>query len=327
MNLTVGGAAGSLVATMTPANATNTNVSWTSSNSAIASVSSSGLVSPVAVGAAVITATTADGAKTGTCSVIVSAASVPVTGVSLNTTSMNLTAGGAAGPLVATMTPANATNTNVSWTSSNSAIASVSSSGLVSPVAVGTAVITATTADGAKTATCSVTVATITEPWITSFTSSSPEVAIGSSVTLTAIFENGEGVLTPGNIAMTSGVSRVVAPTVPTKYTLKVADSFGSTAYGQLSVNVYLENKYTYSTVGSYPIKAYFQFSKTGIGWFLWQRTFPGTIDSWSGRFSYTIQGTKIDIYWKDGDRSGTHSTIDSFSSTSIEFEGATYRE
>ncbi|MBR0154307.1 MAG: Ig domain-containing protein, partial [Lachnospiraceae bacterium] len=60
-----------LTATVEPADAANKQVAWTSSNAAIASVSSDGTVTGVAAGSAVITATTADGGFTGTCAVTV----------------------------------------------------------------------------------------------------------------------------------------------------------------------------------------------------------------------------------------------------------------
>jgi len=82
---------------------------------------------------------------------------VPVTGVTVSpataTVSVGLTT-----QLTATVAPANATNQNVSWTSSNTAIATVSAAGLVTGVAAGTATITATTADGGKTASSAITV-------------------------------------------------------------------------------------------------------------------------------------------------------------------------
>ena len=83
---------------------------------------------------------------------------MPVTGVSLNKSSLSLTAGGETETLTATVAPANATNKNVTWKSSNTAIATVTNTGVVNPVAEGTATITVTTADGGKTATCAVTV-------------------------------------------------------------------------------------------------------------------------------------------------------------------------
>ncbi|HEX3040457.1 MAG TPA: Ig-like domain-containing protein [Caproiciproducens sp.] len=80
-----------------------------------------------------------------------------VTGVTLNQSKMTLTVGGATGNLTATIDPVDASNKNVTWSSSDSGVASVSN-GVVTPVAAGTAVITVTTADGGKTASCTVTV-------------------------------------------------------------------------------------------------------------------------------------------------------------------------
>jgi uncharacterized protein YjdB len=82
---------------------------------------------------------------------------VAVTGVSVSPTSASLSVG-ATQQLTATVSPANATNKNVSWASSNAAVATVSASGLVTGIAAGTATITATTQDGAKTATSAITV-------------------------------------------------------------------------------------------------------------------------------------------------------------------------
>ena len=83
----------------------------------------------------------------------------PVTEViTLNQTTLSLTVGGAPAILVATVVPSNATNQVVTWSSSNRNI-NVATNGVVTPVSAGTATITATTQDGSKTATCTVTVA------------------------------------------------------------------------------------------------------------------------------------------------------------------------
>ena len=82
--------------------------------------------------------------------------SIPVTGITLNKTSETLTVGNTVS-LTATVTPSNATNKNVTWSSSNSSLASVVN-GLVTANKAGTATITATTADGSFVAQCTVTV-------------------------------------------------------------------------------------------------------------------------------------------------------------------------
>lgn len=81
---------------------------------------------------------------------------VNVDGVSLNKTSITINAGGYE-TLIATVSPSNATNKTVSWSSSNTSVATVSG-GVVTAAAPGTATITVTTADGSKTAECTVTV-------------------------------------------------------------------------------------------------------------------------------------------------------------------------
>jgi YD repeat-containing protein len=83
--------------------------------------------------------------------------SIAVTGVSLDQTALTLTAGNTE-QLTATVSPANATNTGVTWSSSAPSVATVSSSGLVTAVSAGTATITVTTNAGNQTATCLVTV-------------------------------------------------------------------------------------------------------------------------------------------------------------------------
>ena len=235
-----------LTASVSPSNATNKNVTWSSSNTSVATVSSSGVVTAKGAGTAIITVKTLDGSKTATCSVTVSspavgiksislsksslelvvgqsseisitasptnwsgeigigssntsvasvtvdgtptfkvnalspgtsvitvkdkngsakatctvtvkAATVSVTGVSLNKTSLSMTEGETQ-TLTASVSPSNATNKNVTWSSSNTSVATVSSSGVVTAKSAGSATITVKTTDGSKTATCSVTV-------------------------------------------------------------------------------------------------------------------------------------------------------------------------
>lgn len=83
---------------------------------------------------------------------------VAVTGVSLDKTTAKLTEKGQTVELKATVAPANATNKNVSFKTSDANVATVDAKGKVTAVANGTATITVTTEDGSKTATCTVTV-------------------------------------------------------------------------------------------------------------------------------------------------------------------------
>ena len=146
-----------LTPTITPDNATNKNVTWSSDNEGVATVDATGKVTAVSAGTATITVTTEDGTKTASCTVTVT---VPVTGVTLSQTQASLYYNRTPNTLTltATVAPDNATNKDVTWTSSDSTVATVDQNGLVTALARGTAVITATTADGGKTASCTVTV-------------------------------------------------------------------------------------------------------------------------------------------------------------------------
>lgn len=100
----------------------------------------------------------ADGGKDKSNAATLTVKPVAVTGVTLDKTTLDLVAGNSA-TLKATVAPENATNKTVTWASSNTAIATVDTTGKVTAVAPGTATITATAADGSgKTATCKVTV-------------------------------------------------------------------------------------------------------------------------------------------------------------------------
>jgi len=186
MVLAMGGTPGLLTATVTPADATDKRVTWSSSNPAVATVSN-GIVTPLAVGSTVITATTTDGGFIATCEVTVNAAPVVPSGVSVAPTSLSLTAGGAAGTLTATVNPANATNKAVSWQSSNPAVATVSN-GVVTPLTAGTAIVSAITAVGGFSATCEVTVnpAPVVPSGVSVAPTSLSLIAGGATGTLTA---------------------------------------------------------------------------------------------------------------------------------------------
>ncbi len=176
-------ATGQLTATVAPATATNKNVTWASSNTAIATVDTNGLVTAKAVGSATITVTTADGGKTATCAVTVTEANVPVQSLSLSPASANVDLSSAGVQLTPTFTPDNATNKNVTWQSSNTGVATVSATGFVTPVAAGSATITATTADGGKTATCVVTVTDTSSIAVTGINLSPPTLTLAEGDT------------------------------------------------------------------------------------------------------------------------------------------------
>jgi uncharacterized repeat protein (TIGR02543 family) len=149
-----------LTATVTPSDASNKAVRWSSSDTSKATVDTNGKVTAKAAGIAKITVTTADGGFTADCNVTVQTAGprdVPVTGVTLDNPAISLVVGESQ-TLTATVVPENATVKTVSWTSNPTAIATVDENGKVEAKAVGSAKITVTTTDGGKTAECIVTV-------------------------------------------------------------------------------------------------------------------------------------------------------------------------
>lgn len=152
-----------LVPIIQPADATNQSVVWTSSNKNVATVNANGRVTAIAPGTATITVTTVNNGEQATCLVTVKeAAVIPVKSVGLNKTSITMEKG-KIDTLVPTIMPLNATNKNVIWTSSDSRIAMVDAKGVVTAVDPGTATITATTVDGNKTATATI---TVTKPYV-----------------------------------------------------------------------------------------------------------------------------------------------------------------
>ena len=137
----------------TPSNAKATSLEWTSSDESVATVNG-GYVKGIKAGSATITGK-AQGSITATCSVTVK--NVEATSFTLDKTELSFYTGQQGATLTATVIPGNVTFPEVSWSSSNEAVATVSAKGEVKPVGVGEAVITASLAGG-QTATCKVTV-------------------------------------------------------------------------------------------------------------------------------------------------------------------------
>ena len=152
LSFTGTGSSQTLTATVSPSNATNKTLTWSSSNTSVATVSN-GVVKAVGFGTATITAKSNNG-KTVSCSVTVNP--IAVTGVSLNKSSLNFIGTGSSQTLTATVSPSNATNKTLTWSSSNTSVATVSN-GVVKAVGFGTATITAKSNNG-KTAAVKVTV-------------------------------------------------------------------------------------------------------------------------------------------------------------------------
>ncbi len=142
-------------ASVFPENATDKTVLWSSNNENVATVEN-GTITAVSQGTAVIVAKTKDGSHTAYCAVTVTAANVPVKSISLNQSTLTIVEG-YTDTLTATISPSNATNKTITWSTNNSKVATVEN-GTVQAIAPGTAVIIATAEDGGRIATCIVNV-------------------------------------------------------------------------------------------------------------------------------------------------------------------------
>jgi len=146
-----------LIPTISPLNATNQNVTWKSSSTKIATVDSEGNIKGIKKGKATITVKTVDNRKTVKC--IVTVTDIPqivnVTGITLNkiNTTIDMESNE---QLIATISPLNTTNKDITWESSNSEIVKIDKNGILKGLKIGKTIIMATTVDGNKTASCEV---------------------------------------------------------------------------------------------------------------------------------------------------------------------------
>ena len=137
-------------AIITPENATRKGITWTSSDTNVATVTN-GVVKGISAGTATITATTKDGNFTDTCEVTVTQNAV--TGIRISEKLIDLGMGYKK-QITATVMPDDATDKFVEWTSENPEIAAVSDNGTITGKSYGRTVVTATTTDGGYTAKC-----------------------------------------------------------------------------------------------------------------------------------------------------------------------------
>ena len=184
--------------TIVPSNASNRNLTWTSANNNIATVSN-GMIYGKSAGTTYIDVKTSNGI-TRRIQVVVN--SIVAKSISLNQTSVKLGKGGAV-KLYATFKPANASNKNITWTSNNTSVASVNKNGQVTTHNTGIAVITATTRNG-KTAKCTITVTNDNIPIST--------IALSSKQYIIKVNEK-------------LGITAIINPTNATNQKLKITSS------------------------------------------------------------------------------------------------------
>ena len=235
------GATEQLTATVAPDNATNKTVTWSSSNTAVATVNASGLVTAVSAGTTNIRVSTEDGNKTATCAVTVLQ---PATGVSLNKSATTIVIGSTE-QLSATVAPANASNKTVSWSSSNTAVASVNNTGSVTAVSIGTATITVSTDDGNKTATCAVTVNDLPITFTALALDGGVKVALYRNVRLTCTFSGG----VPTHFRTAESETEVNSAAWQSYNAASLFHTFASEAHGYKTVYAQLKNTVGETTV------------------------------------------------------------------------------
>jgi uncharacterized protein YjdB len=136
-----------------PLNAADKTVTWTSSDTNVATIDSDGNITPLSAGVSFITATTNDGGFSVYGSIYVE---VGVIGVELDIDELTIAENSSYVKLTATVSPSDAAETAVTWTSSDENVATVDIKGRVMPVGIGTCTITVTTTEGGFTDTCDV---------------------------------------------------------------------------------------------------------------------------------------------------------------------------
>ena len=217
-------------------------VTWTSSNDLVATVSRSGVVTGVAPGSATITATSEG--KTGTASVTVNA--VPVATVSVQPGTANLVVGQTS-VLLATVTDANGTvvtDRPITWSSSNPLVATVSTTGVVTAVAPGSATVSASAGGKSGSAGVVVTLVPVGSVVVTPPTKS---LVVGTTTTLAATVRDANGAVLTDRAVTWSTSNPLVA-------TVSSAGVVTAVAPGTVTVTATSETRSGSSTITVTPV-------------------------------------------------------------------------
>lgn len=182
-----------LTATISPENATNKSVIWSSDDRDIAMVDATGLVKAIDEGVAIITASI--GKLTATCKLTVAREIIEVTSVEITPEGPITITEGEELQLTATIAPENATNKEVTWSSSDKTIATVSETGLVTAIAAGEATITASAGEASDEIVITVEqpstpVVTVPDGWIVNGNTATYKVSTIMDFDLVVTFEN-----------------------------------------------------------------------------------------------------------------------------------------
>lgn len=253
LTLIAGGDTVTLTATASPSSATDKTLSWSSDKVAVATVSDKGVVTPLGEGTCTITAKANDGSgKYAQCKVTVKS-KTPVVSIRLDKTTVSLTEGDGTLKLTTTITPSDATDKSVLWSSDDIGIATVDSNGYIKPISAGTCTITASAADGSGAyAECTVTVSRRT--LVTDVSLDKPSLSLtagGSAATLKATVTPTDG--TNKSVTWSSSntdVARVdnsgnVKPMNPGTCTITVKANDSSGKFAQCIVTVAANTAYS----------------------------------------------------------------------------------
>lgn len=296
------GATETLTADVLPEEATDKTVSWSIDKPGVASVEN-GLVTAIAEGTATITVTTRDGGHTAICELTVEKEipDIRVTGVELNKNTTKLVKG-VDETLIATVSPAEATNKNVVWSSSDPNVVFVNSEGKISVTAMegGSATITAKTEDGGFEDHCVVTVAIP----VIAVELNPRELALEKDATATLTATLMPGTATDQSVTWTSSDPNVatVAPDGPTCVVTAVAA--GSATITVKTVDGGLEDHCAVTVTALHPVFGTISFrsatTKT-VGNQIWSDVVMGSDCPTSGFESGYQSGPKVACRNVDG--------------------------
>ncbi len=246
--LYVGDAATALTAVISPSDYPDKTVSWSSSNTGVATVDTNGKVTPKAPGTAVITVTTngTDSSGRHLSSSITVNVLRHITSVSLNRSSLELELTETY-TLVPSFTPSSGIESSVTWTSSNSSVATVNSNGQVTAKSQGTATITVKTVDGSKTASCTVTVISLQLPGVS--TSSPSAVSISSATVGGNVSSDGGASVTERGVVWSTYSSPTLSDN--RKAVGSGTGSFSTTLTGLKASTKYYVRAYAINSVGT----------------------------------------------------------------------------
>lgn len=144
-----------IIVTVFPSNASDKKYTFSSSDTSIVTIDENGKITALKAGEAIITVTTVDGNKTTTCNINVSPIVISVESITLDKTELTLEEK-RVGTLKVTILPENYTNGEVIWSSSDTSVVTVDENGHIIAIKAGEAIISVTTVDGNKTASCKV---------------------------------------------------------------------------------------------------------------------------------------------------------------------------